>query len=225
MPFLIESGESPVSLKPREKIVQYGIESLDDAELLSVILRTGYAGMEVGPLAKYLLSQFGTRGLFAFTALEEFRFQSGLPPVKSCVLLAVGEVIRRLQKKDNTPIQSSEQFFDYIKDDFKKAAYEQLRIVCVDPRRRVLYSGLIAQGESNSLSVTLASVLHHPIRLNAKNFYLAHNHPGGTAVPSEDDTSFTRRVKKEAEHFGLSFDDHLIIAEEGYYSFSLEGVL
>jgi DNA repair protein RadC len=211
--------------KPREKIRAHGIESLNDAELLSAIFGTGYKKMGIEELSKYLLAEFGTRGLFQFQSLEELQEATGLPHVKSCILLAISEYFRRLQKRDNVKIKSSEQFYEYIKDDFRKTPFEQLRIVCLDSQRRVLYSGLVAQGESDRLSVPLLSVLHHPIRLNIRHFCLAHNHPQGDCQPSREDTGFTLRLKEVCDQFGLSFDDHLIIGKEGYYSFSLKGVL
>lgn len=211
--------------KPREKIRAHGIESLNDAELLSAIFGTGYKQLNVEQLSGHLLSEFGTRGLFQFQSLEELQQATGLPHVKSCILLAVSEYFRRLQKRDNVKIKSSEQLYEYIKDDFRKTTFEQLRIVCLDSQRRVLYSGLVAQGESDRLSVPLLSILHHPIRLNIKHFCLVHNHPRGNCRPSQEDTEFTLRLKEVCDQFGLSFDDHLIVGEDDYYSFSLKGVL
>lgn len=211
--------------QPREKIVDYGIEALNDSELLSVFLGTGYKGLNVNQLSKHLLAEFGTRGLFQFQTLEDFQEVTGLPLVKSCQLLAMGEYFRRLQHKDDTCLKSSEQFYNYIKEDFKRNTFEQLRITCLDPQRRVLYSGLIAQGSGNKLSVTLASVLHHPIRLNATSFYLAHNHPKGNLKPSKEDIAFTLQIKKVVHQFGLTFEDHLIVGLEGFFSFGLKGVI
>lgn len=211
--------------QPREKIQEYGVESLNDSELLSAFLGTGYKDLSVDQLSKHLLSQFGTRGLFQFSKLDTFQEATGLPFVKSCQLLAMGEYFRRLQRKDETCIKSSEQFYEYIRDDFKRTSFEQLRVVCLDPQRRVLYTGLIAQGSANSISVTLASVFHHPIRLNAQSFYLAHNHPKGKLNPSQEDITFTLQIKRESEKFGLQFEDHLILGLEGFYSFALKGAI
>ena len=222
---LIDSSSMEEEKKPREKIQHYNVEALDDHELLSVVLGTGYGGLNVEQLSKHLMSEFGLRGLFQFKDLGDFQENTGLPLVKSCKLLAVGEYFRRLKKKDHTPLKSSEAFYDYIRDDFKRSSFEQLRITCLDPQRRVLFSGLVAQGRSNKLSVTLACVLHHPIRLNAKHFYLAHNHSEGIITPSEQDIAFTLQVKEAAQNFGLHFDDHLIVGEDGFYSFSLKGIL
>jgi len=211
--------------QPREKILETGVESLNDAELLSVILNTGYKGMSVKELSKHLIAQFGTRGLFQFQELDYFQQQTGLPLVKSCVLLAIGEYFRRINQKDDTQIKSSEQLYDYLKDDFKRSTFEQLRIVCTDSKRRVLFSGLIAQGQANKLSVTLADVMHHPIRLGATHFYLAHNHPNGALEPSKEDIDFTLKVKDATFNFGLEFSDHLVLGERGFYSFALGGFL
>ena len=222
---LTQNHSEDAKKKPREKIQVCGIESLNDAELLSVILGTGYGGMNVQRLSGHLLSEFGTRGLFQFQSLSELQQSTGLPHVKSCMLLSIGEYFRRLHRRDDVKIKSSEQLYEYIKNDFRKTTFEQLRIVCLDPQRRVLYSGLVAQGEPDRLSVTLASVLHHPIRLNARHFCLAHNHPNGTSRPSRQDIEFTLQLKEACKRFGLSFDDHLVIGEKGYYSFSLKGLI
>ena len=224
-PKLISIKNKSIKKQPREKIIEYGIESLNDDELISVILGTGYKSMNVNQLSKYLLTEFGVRGLLEFKDLLHFQSQSGLPLVKSCVLLAMGEYIRRLQKKDHTQIKSSEQLYRYIKEDFKNLTIEQLRIVCVDSQRRILFSGLIAQGKANALVVDLSEVFHHPIRLNCKHFYLIHNHPQGRFNPSKEDIQFTLEIKKQAHIFGLEFDDHLVLGEDGFYSFSLAGTL
>ncbi len=222
---LVQSQSEQEHKKPREKIQAYGVESLNDAELLSAFLGTGYRDLSVEQLSKFLLAEFGTRGLLQFKSLEDFQEATGLPLVKSCQILAISEYFRRLQHRDDTCLKSSEQFFEYIKDDFKRSSFEQLRITCVDPQRRVLFTGLIAQGSSNKLSVTLASVLHHPIRLNAHAFYLAHNHPEGDVKPSKEDIDFSLQLKNETQKFGLNFEDHLIIGTDGFFSFSLEGVI
>lgn len=211
--------------RPREKILENGVENLNDAELLSVILGTGYKNLSVKELSQHLLSQFGTRGLFQFQQLDYFQQETGLPFVKSCILLAIGEYFRRLKQKDDTQIKSSQQLYEYIKDDFKKTKFEQLRLVCTDAKRRVLFSGLIAQGKANKLTVTLADVLHNPIRLNATHFYLAHNHPSGAMEPSQEDYDFTLQIKDTTSNFGIQFSDHLVIGEGGFYSFALNGIL
>lgn len=225
MPKLIHPSTSEPRKQPREKIIDYGISSLNDDELLAAILGTGYKNLNVKQLARHLLAEFGTRGLMDFRTLPDIQSQTGLPLVKSCTLLAMGEYMRRLNRKDSAQIKSTEQFYRYIKDEFKSSSFEQLRIVCVDSQRRVLCSSLIAQGKANSLAVSLSEVLHHPIRLNCRHFYLAHNHPEGIAQPSKEDMRFTLELKKHAQAFGLSFDDHLILGEDGFYSFALKGIL
>ena len=95
----------PEKKRPREKLAELGPESLNDAELLSVILGTGYKDMNVDQLSRHLLAQFGSRGLLQFRKLEELQAETGLPPVKSCLLLAMGELLRRLQKRDDATFE------------------------------------------------------------------------------------------------------------------------
>ena len=222
---LVPFSKLPREEKPREKMALYGVNSLNDVELLSIILNTGYKGMSVKELASHLLSEFGSKGLMQFDNLEEIRAETQLPPVKSCQILAIAEYFRRLHRQDDMQIKSSEDLYNYIKDNFKKRDFETLYIVCVDNQRRVLYSGIIAQGKTNQLHISLAAIFHYPIKLNAMNFYLVHNHPHGRAIPSPQDTEFTLTIREESQKHGLSFDDHLIIDSDGFFSFSLEGIL
>jgi len=212
-------------LQPREKLREYGTDALNDSELLALILGTGYKKLPVQELSQHLLSEFGTKGIFQFSDLQSIQKNTGLPFVKSCTILAISEFLRRITKKDNTKIQSSEQLYNYVKDSLKNSTFERLHIVCIDSQRRVLYSGLIAQGNGKNIQVDLLSIFHHPIRLNCSNFYLAHNHPFGVSEPSKEDIHFTETVKGEAQKLGLSFDDHIIVGEENFYSFALSGVL
>jgi DNA repair protein RadC len=222
---LLPFSEMPAEEKPREKLHIYGIDSLNDAELLSLIFGTGYKGMNVLELSNHLLAEFGAKGLLQFNQLSDVQDHTGLPLVKSSQLLAMAEYFRRVYKKDNTQIKSSEYLYDYVQDYFKNTTFEKLVIVCVDAQKRVLYSGVIAQGEPNMIQVSLASVFHHPIRYNAKHFFLAHNHPLGSSQASKEDIHFTLEIKKEAQKFGLSFDDHIIIGNDGFLSFALKRIL
>lgn len=211
--------------KPREKIVEFWIDSLNDIELLSVIFWTWYKWMDVMQLAQHLLNDFGTKGLMQFDNINDLQSKAWLPLVKSCLILAIGEYFKRISMKDDVKIKSSEQLYDYIKDEFKNTSFEKLMIVCVDNQRRVLYSWPIAQWEPNSLQVSLASVFHHPIRLNIRNFYLVHNHPNWVSNASKEDINFTLEIKKECLKYWFSFDDHLIIWNDWFYSFSLNGIV
>lgn len=222
---LVESKTFKDPQRPREKIVKSGVESLNDHELLATILGTGYKKMSVEQLSKHLLAEFGIRGLFQFHSLQDFQAATGMPLVKSCQILAMSEYYRRLNKRDNVELKSTQAYFEYIKDEFKSPGFEQLRITCLDERKRVLYSGLIAQGKSNQVKVSLKDIFHHPIRLNSPYFYLAHNHPKGLSKPSQEDIEFTLKIKIAAKKFDLDFKDHLILGEDGFYSFALKGFI
>lgn len=211
--------------KPREKIIKSGVESLNNHQLLAAILSTGYGEMNVQELSKHLLAEFGSKGLFQFQHLSDFQSATGLPLVKSCQLLAISEYYRRLNKKEQVKLLSTQGYFDYIKNDFKNVSFEQLRITCLDEQKRVLYSGLIAQGKTNQISVSLKDIFYHPIRLGSPYFYLAHNHPKGISKPSKEDIEFTLKLKIAARKFDLDFKDHIIIGEDGFYSFALKGFI
>ncbi len=222
---IVSKTSSLVDLQPREKMIDHGVETLNDVELVSAILGMGTKKMNVKEMSLSLLSEFGRKGLLQFTSPQQVQEQTGLPPVKSCQIAAMAEYFRRVTRKDNTKIKSAHQLYEYLKDMMKKSSFEQLWIVCIDHQRRVLHSGLIAQGKPNTVHVTLSDLFHHPVRLNARNFYLAHSHPNGVCKPSREDRMFTLRVKEESLRYGLFLDDHIIVSPDDFYSFSLQGVL
>lgn len=212
-------------IKPREKMQLYGPGALTDSELLSTILGVGYRNRPVDEISRQLLDEFGLRGLFEILNLEEFQKKTGLGFAKSCQIMAIAEYFKRLNRKDMTKIKSPEQLYEYIISDFRNIKFEQLRMVCLDYQRRVLFNGLICQGQGNRMSVYLSELFYHPIRLHSKIFYLIHNHPQGSVDPSSKDISFTLEVKKYAKKLGLNFDDHLIINSSEFYSFARKGLL
>ncbi len=222
---LVASQFESKKFSPREKIVNSWIEYLDDIELLSVIFWTWYKNMNVRSLSQYLLNNFWMKWVFQFRSLKDIQESTGLPFVKSCLLLAIWEFIKRITNNDNSKIKSPEQLYAYIKDNYKKTNFEKLIIVCLDNQRRVLYSWAIAQWESNTLRVSLSSIFHHPFRLNSKNFYLIHNHPNWVSKASEDDICFSLKLKKECDKYWILFDDHIIIWNDGFYSFSLNWII
>ncbi len=222
---LLRETPPPAFLMPREKMEQFGVDALSDAELLSVLLGTGYKGLGVADLSNHLLSRFGNRGLFQFRSLDQIRRETELPFVKSCLLLALSEMVRRLTLRDESQLKSPQQVYEYMRAECARSTFEKLYVICVDHQRRVLFCGPVAQGKPNTVQVSLAAVLHHPIRLNSQNIYLVHNHPRGEVRPSPEDLEFTRLVEREVRTFGITLDDHLILGEDAFFSFAQESLL
>lgn len=214
---------------PREKMLQHGVRLLRDDELLAIILGTGVRRRKqtlgVETLAKLLIKDFGLRGLFTgFNDPNELAGTAELPRVKSCVLTAVGELFRRLKQKDRLVIGSPEDAQRYFAD-LQQAEKEQVRIACLTPENLVFYVETAALGDAHGLNCPLINIFHPAARFYAQRILVAHNHPRGKAVPSEQDRAWHAELLKAAALLNIEIVDHVIVGAKDFFSFATEGLV
>ncbi len=124
-------------------------------------------------------------------------------------------------------IRSPQHICDFIKkdQDFDPTA-EQLILIGLNTKNEIHFKHLIAKGTYNFLAVVPADIFSHLLRLNLKNFIIAHNHPSGDLTPSEDDIIFTKKLKRGADILGLTILDHIITGlDRRYYSFKEKNLI
>jgi len=215
------------ALRPREKMIEHGPRILRDDELLAIILatgiRSGHTKLSVDSLAKILIKDYGTRGLFGFSDANELAGATGLPPVKSCLLAAIGELMRRAGERDRAEISSAEDAIAYF-EDLRIAKKELVRIACLSPENLVFYSEDAAIGDDSTVRCPLISVFHPPVRFYAQRMILAHNHPRGIAKPSKQDLAWHRELMATAQKLEIEVLDHIIIGQDSEYSFAEAGL-
>lgn len=107
---------------------------------------------------------------------------------------------------------SGETLRQYLIATLADCPTERLRVLLLDGGNRLIADELIAHGEADGVSVRPRTVLNRALELDAAAIILVHNHPGGSAIPSERDIQFTRRVAEAARHLDITLHDHLIIA-------------
>lgn len=208
-------------------MIEHGPRLLRDDELLAIILATGIRSgktkLGVESLAKMLVKDYGTRGLFGFGDANELAGTTGLPPVKSCLLTAIGELLRRAGERDRAEISSATDAFAYF-DDLRTAKKEHVRIACLSPENLVFYSEDAALGSSDSVTCPLINVFHAPIRFYTQRMIIAHNHPRGIAKPSKQDLRWHRELLDVAKKLEIEVIDHIIIGQDSKYSFAEAGL-
>lgn len=212
--------ETPQELQPREKMFETGPRNLRDDELLAIILNTGYKGMDVKTLSKMLIKDFGLKGIFtSFSDPEEIMEKASLPPVKSCTLATISEIVRRINQKDSVEINSAGAAYEYFSD-LAKAKKEQVRVALLSPQNIVFYNECAAFGAGANVDCSLLNIFHPPVRFYAQRIIIAHNHPDGEADPSENDKEWHKNLLEIADKLEIEIVDHLIIGSNGYYSFA-----
>jgi len=213
---------------PREKLASSGVASLDDVELLAILLGTGAARLTVIELAESLLDAFGgLRGLLQARrdALEK---QQGLGPAKTAKLLAVLELSRRyldemLMRSD--PLESPDVTEQYLKSALRDCSNEVFACLFLDTRHRVIAFEELFHGTIDGATVYPRVVAEKALRHGAAALIVAHNHPSGVSEPSLADQAITRRLKDALALLDIRLLDHFVVGEGTPVSMAARGLL
>jgi DNA repair protein RadC len=218
----------PEALRPRERLINLGAQSLSDAELLAIFLRTGLPGCSAIELAQKLLLHFGSLGKLCSAAIQEFCAFPGLGPAKFAQLQAVLELARRTTQEDITPgtaMTSSIAVRQYLHLRLAGLPYESFAIIFLDARHCVITCEELARGSLTRAYVYPREVVRAALRHNAAAVILAHNHPSGIARPSCHDHEITALLNTALGLMEVRVLDHLIVAGREIYSFAAHGEL
>jgi len=222
--------EWPEEDRPREKLLHNGAQSLTEAELLAIILRTGNASTKETALdhARALLKQFkGLKGLDEASP-RELRVIKGIGSAKSAQLKASLEMGRRMGRetwKVGESLRSPENVFRHFQNRFRRAKRESFYVVLLTNKNRKIRDVKISEGSLTASLVHPREVFNPVIRESAAAVLFVHNHPSGDPTPSQEDMEITRRLKEVGEVMGIRVLDHVVIGHDRYFSFSDRGIL
>lgn len=218
----------PVDARPREKLLQRGPQALADAELLALLLRTGFAGTGVLQLAQQVLDSFGGwAGLLRATP-DDLKRIKGLGPAKRAELAAVLEIARRALAEPlvSAPVFDRPQAVkDYVALRLGGMEHEVFAVLFLDGQHRLLAMEEMFRGTLTQTSVYPREVVKRALALNAGAAILAHNHPSGVAEPSRADEFLTTSIKSALQLVDVRLLDHLVVGAGGVVSFAERGLL
>jgi DNA repair protein RadC len=218
----------PADQRPREKLLARGPAALADAELLALLLRTGYAGCGVVALADAVLQRCGGfAGLLNATpdALADLK---GLGPAKRAELLAVMEMARRAlaQQLQAQPVfDSPARVKDYLALQLGGLPQEVFAVLFLDAQHRLLRLEPMFHGTLTQTSVYPREVVRRALALNAGAVVLAHNHPSGVAEPSRADEYLTQTLKSALQLVDVRVLDHIVVGQGQVVSLAERGLM
>ena len=208
--------ELPPDERPRERLKLRGPSSLRDSDLLAILLNTGTVGLTVTDLAEQLVAKHGgLRGLQRLEVSELARIR-GVGDAKAVRLKAALELGRRLaiQSPDERPqISAPDDVVSLVQIEMAALTQEQLRVVLLDTKNRVLAVRTVYQGSVNSAQIRVAEVFRDAVRMNAVAVVAVHNHPSGDPTPSSADVIVTAELVKAGTLLDIELLDHLIIGD------------
>lgn len=215
--------DMPETERPREKLLNYGAETLSNEELIAVIIRTGNKEVTAIDLGKRILS-LDQRGLVFLTdiTIEELKSIKGIGNTKAAQILAAIEIGRRLSYNNNVAkikINSPSSIANVFIDEMKYLHKEHFRVILLDTKNQIISTEEISIGTLNASIVHPRDVFKVAIKKNANSMILIHNHPSGDVSPSREDINITKRLEEVGKIVGINILDHIIVGDNKYLSF------
>ena len=215
--------------RPREKLLKHGIGVLSNAELIALLINNGSKNKSAVDLAKEIL-QLGDNNLneLGRLSLKEFQKVKGIGEAKSISVAAALELGRRRQAGElvtRTKVQSSKDIADYLRVHFRDLNHEVFAVVYLNRANKIMNFEVVSQGGITGTVADTRIILKKALEAKATSIVLCHNHPSGNLMPSKADEDLTNKIKQAALLLDIKVLDHLIVSEEGYYSFADEGNL
>ena len=220
--------ELPTMEKPREKALQFGIRTLSNRELLSILLRHGAKGYSALEVADLIIEKAG--GVAGIEKMELIDLQSvpGIQEVKALELKACFELARRASfeyVQNINLMDNPEKISKWLNREIGSLLQENFLVIYLDVSNRMLGYKIHFVGTLNMASVYPREVIKEALLLSSTKIILAHNHPSGSIEPSVADLKITEKICAAADLLDIKVLDHIIVSQHTYFSFSREGLL
>ena len=217
----------PTLDRPVERLINEGVDKLNNEELLAIILKSGYHGASSKDIANILLSKVGNIKKLNSINYETLKNIKGIGSVKACTLLSCIELGKRINNEIETlkgvKLNKVDLVYNYYKDRIGNKLQEHFYAVYLDNSKKVIGDKLLFIGTINFSIVHPREVFKEAYTLSASSIILVHNHPGGNPIPSNQDIITTQTLIKVGEILGIKVIDHVIICNNKYYSFLENG--
>jgi DNA repair protein RadC len=214
--------------RPREKFYSRGRKSLTDAELLALIIGNGTKNASAIQIAQSILEN----NKYSLDEIRKLELQQllsirGLGKAKAIAILSALELSSRIENKANDKIKITESkiAFDLLKSSFQDLKHEEFYVVFLNNSHVVLDYKCVSRG---GITATIADgriIFKEAILLNSTSIILAHNHPSGNAQPSDSDINLTKNLKEFGKCVDINVLDHIIVADNLYFSFVDNGMI
>ncbi len=212
----------------RDKLLERGPDALADYELLEMLLFFAFKTGDTKPLAKELINRYGSFAAVLAAPPRELLAARGLGPHSvSAIKLVQAAALRlaRAEVMERPVLNNWERLVDYLTAALARERVEQVRVLYLDPRNRLIADEAQGKGTVNHTPVYPREVVRRALEVGATALILVHNHPSGDPTPSRADVEMTAEVKAAAAVFGIVLHDHLIVGNGRQTSLRREGLL
>lgn len=213
---------------PREKAINYGISSLNNSELLALVIKSAYKQKNVIDLSNDIIEYASGFDNLLSLSYEELISIKGIKKAKALEILAILEIAKRLSKVDyikEDNLNNPSKIVDWIRFNIGFKNKEEFYVIYLNAAGKVIKSEVLFVGCKNSSVVGIDEVMRRAILLKSSAFVVCHNHPSGNVTPSFADKKITKDIKEAGELLSIKLLDHIIVSKDSYFSFLKEGLL
>ena len=218
--------ELSVDEKPRERVMNHGVQSVSNAELLAILIGSGSTEEGGVDLMRRILHDNGdTLRALGMMSREELEEYNGIGPAKAITIQAAMELGKRLMREPKVGggFDTPEEMYHYMRTVMFDLQYEECHVMMLDVKRHMIGHKLVSRGGITESTVDLRMVLRHAIVSGAIGIVLFHNHPSGNPHPSTADDRLTESLLQACRAVNIHLVDHIVIGSDTYYSYYEHG--
>ncbi len=218
----------PTTERPRERLLSKGPDTLSDAHLLAILLRTGRRDSSAVQVAIELLNRLGGLSGLAACGIDELCAVPGIGPAKAAQLkaaLALGRRSMAIPLSTGTRVSASSDLYKHFYPALRDLKHEIFKVILLDAKNHVIKENTVSEGSLTLSIVHPREVFALAIRESAAAVIFVHNHPSGDPTPSLEDRQLTDRLVAAGQLLGIRVLDHLILGDGRYISFADQGWL
>jgi len=215
--------------RPREKLLSKSPSALSDSELLAILINNGSRQKSAVDLAREMLN-LGKNSLAELGRLsvKDLMTIKGIGEAKAITIAAALELGRRRQAAgflEKTHVKHSADIALYLQSLLRDRTQEVFAVIFLNQANKINHFDIISEGGITGTVADPRIILKLALQHEAVSLVLCHNHPSGNLRPSRADEALTHKIKEAAKYFDIKVLDHIIVSNEGYYSFADEGIL
>ena len=218
----------PEQDRPRERLIKFGADKLQDVELLAILIRVGSLEESAIDLARKLMNKFGGfRGLDA-KSVSELCEINGIGTAKAAQIKAAIEIGKRMiaeKVKVKERIDDCEDVYRLVGHYLRDLNREVFKIILLTSRNNLILERTIFEGSLCESLVNTREIIKEALNHSAAAIIFVHNHPSGNPTPSSEDKNITKRLVDACNLVGSKPFDHIIIGNDQFYSFAKHGLI
>lgn len=214
--------------RPRERVMQLGVESVSSAELLAILIGSGTPEVtSVDLMRKVLVDNDDSLRSLGTMTRQELEKYNGIGPAKAVTIQAAMELGKRLlrESRDRKTFTNAREMYDYFRSRMMDLNQEECHVILLDVKCKLIAHRVISRGGISESVVDIRLILRQALLAGAVAIVFAHNHPSGVPTPSCQDDDLTRRLLEACRLVQIKLLDHIIVGDNNYFSYYEEGKL